>query len=161
MMTDVLGPDYHRALEYATIIHAAQVRKGTGTAYITHPVAVAELVVSDGGTETAAIAALLHDAVEDQGGRRRLDDIERRFGARVAEIVAGCSEWIQERHQKSADEPSWEEPAMLDRFSASPKQILWYHRSLVEAFRGRGSAALHAELERTVAELEARIQTDE
>lgn len=102
-----LSPAHEAALEYATTIHAAQVRKGTDTPYITHPIAVAELVLNDGGTETEAIAALLHDAVEDQGGRRRLDDIERRFGARVAEIVAGCSEWIEEPDQTSADKPSW------------------------------------------------------
>jgi predicted RNase H-like nuclease len=102
-----LGEAYHAALEYATIIHAAQVRKGTDTPYIEHPIAVAGLVLEHGGTETEAIAALLHDAVEDQGGRRRLDDIERRFGARVAEIVAGCSDWIQEPGQSEADEPSW------------------------------------------------------
>ncbi len=102
-----LGEAYHAALEYATIIHAAQVRKGSDTPYVEHPIAVAELVVEHGGTETEAIAALLHDAVEDQGGRRRLEDIEHRFGARVAEIVAGCSDWIQEPGQSEADEPSW------------------------------------------------------
>lgn len=102
-----LGDAYYAALEYATIAHAAQVRKGTTRPYIEHPIAVAELVMEDGGTETEAIAALLHDAVEDQGGRRRLDDIERSFGGRVAEIVAGCSEWIEEPHQTPADKPSW------------------------------------------------------
>lgn len=101
------SPAYEAALDYATVVHAAQVRKGTDTPYITHPVAVAELVVRDGGTEVDAIAALLHDTVEDQGGRRRLDDIERRFGPRVAQIVAGCSEWIEEPDQTSADKPSW------------------------------------------------------
>src|SRR5688500_16203301 len=104
------SPAYEAALEYATIAHAAQVRKGSDTPYITHPCAVAEPVRQDGGTEAEAIAALLHDAVEDQGGRRRLDDIERRFGPRVADIVAGCSEWIQEPHQSSADKPSWRDP---------------------------------------------------
>lgn len=91
-----LAPDYARALDYAQIIHVAQLRKGTDTPYITHPIAVAELVLEHGGSESEAVAALLHDAVEDQGGRLRLNDIERRFGERVAEIVAGCSEWIQE-----------------------------------------------------------------
>jgi predicted RNase H-like nuclease len=101
------GPDYQGALEYATITHAAQVRKGTDTPYIEHPKAVAELVLDHGGTETEAIAALLHDAVEDQGGRRRLDDIEQRFGPDVARIVAGCSDWIREPDQSASDEPSW------------------------------------------------------
>ncbi|MEP7378010.1 MAG: DUF429 domain-containing protein [Chloroflexota bacterium] len=105
--TGALGPAYRAALEYATIAHAAQVRKGTDTPYITHPVAVAELVLRDGGTETEAVAALLHDTVEDQGGRRRLDDVEHRFGWRVAQIVAGCSEWIQEPGQGPDDKPDW------------------------------------------------------
>lgn len=188
-----LGPDYARALEYATIIHAAQIRKGTDTPYIEHPVAVAELVLEHGGTETEAIAALLHDAVEDQGGRRRLDDIERRFGARVAKIVAGCSDWIREPHQSASDEPSWCErkraaltniaaetdestlrvsladkvhnarsivadlradgASMLTRFSAAPTDLVWYYRGLVEAFRERGSGALHGELVSAVAEM--------
>jgi predicted RNA-binding Zn-ribbon protein involved in translation (DUF1610 family) len=101
--------NYDRALAYAHAAHAGQLRKGTSTPYISHPIAVAELVRQHGGTQTEAIAALLHDTVEDQGGRARLDDIEQRFGARVAQIVAACSEWIEEPHQTSADKPSWDE----------------------------------------------------
>jgi (p)ppGpp synthase/HD superfamily hydrolase len=104
-----LGPDYERALDYAHVIHVPQVRKGTDIRYIEHPVAVAKLVLERGGTETEAIAALLHDAVEDQGGRRRLEDIRQRFGERVAQIVEGCSEWIMEPHQTEKDKPPWRE----------------------------------------------------
>lgn len=60
-----------------------------------------------GGSEEEAVAALLHDAVEDAGGQRRLDDIAHRFGSRVASIVAGCSEWIQQPDQSDDDKPSW------------------------------------------------------
>src|SRR4051812_37077381 len=102
-----LGPTFHAALEYAQVVHAAQVRKDTDIPYVRHVLAVAELVVDDGGDEIEAIAALLHDAAEDQGGRLRLNDIEHRFNTRVAEIVEGCSEWIEEPDQGSADKPSW------------------------------------------------------
>jgi (p)ppGpp synthase/HD superfamily hydrolase len=103
------GGDYDRALAYATAAHAGQLRKGTSTPYIVHPLGVAELVLKHGGSEVEAIAALLHDTVEDQGGRERLEDLQREFGERVAHIVEGCTEWIQEPGQTEADKPPWEE----------------------------------------------------
>ena len=65
--------------------------------YIAHLLGVAGLVLEDGGGEDEAIAALLHDAVEDQGGQPRLDDIRRRFGDRVAAIVRAASDAVPER----------------------------------------------------------------
>ena len=79
-------------MEYATIVHAAQRRKGTDIPYISHLLAVAALVLESGGDEECAIAALLHDAPEDQGGEERLEDIRVRFGERVADIVRQCSD---------------------------------------------------------------------
>jgi (p)ppGpp synthase/HD superfamily hydrolase len=79
-------------LRYATQIHAMQFRKGTMIPYITHLLAVASIVGESGGTETEVIAALLHDAVEDQGGLPRLADIRSRFGDEVAAIVWGCTD---------------------------------------------------------------------
>jgi (p)ppGpp synthase/HD superfamily hydrolase len=67
-------------------------RKGTNIPYISHLLAVAALVIEAGGDEDAAIAALLHDAVEDQGGRAMLDRIRARYGANVADIVEACSD---------------------------------------------------------------------
>ena len=66
--------------------------KGTGIPYLSHLLAVASLVIEDGGDECEAIAALLHDVVEDRGGAPRLAEVRERFGGRVAAIVVGCSE---------------------------------------------------------------------
>jgi (p)ppGpp synthase/HD superfamily hydrolase len=88
----VLTDRFDRALLYATHAHGGQVRKGTSTPYIAHLLAVAATVLEYGGSEDLAIAALLHDAVEDQGGPPRLSDIRNRFGDRVADIVRSCSD---------------------------------------------------------------------
>jgi (p)ppGpp synthase/HD superfamily hydrolase len=88
----MLGAQFEEALTYATQVHAAQRRKGGDVPYVAHLLGVASLVLEDGGGEQEAIAALLHDAVEDQGGAERLADIRARFGDEVAEIVAGCSD---------------------------------------------------------------------
>jgi (p)ppGpp synthase/HD superfamily hydrolase len=85
---------FDRALLYATHIHGGQVRKGTSVPYIAHLLAVAATVLEYGGSEDVAIAALLHDAVEDQGGEPRLADIRNRFGDRVADIVRACSDSV-------------------------------------------------------------------
>jgi (p)ppGpp synthase/HD superfamily hydrolase len=71
-------------------------RKGTQTPYIAHLLAVAALVLEDGGDEDQAIAALLHDAVEDQGGVRTLEEIQRRYGDQVAEIVVACTDAFED-----------------------------------------------------------------
>lgn len=84
---ELLGDRFERALIYATRLHREQRRKGSGTPYAAHLLGVASLVLEDGGSEDEAIAALLHDAAEDQGGRAQLDEIEREFGSRVAHIV--------------------------------------------------------------------------
>lgn len=88
----MLGDRFERALQHANRLHAAQTRKGTGIPYVSHLLSVAAIVLEDGGDEDEAIAALLHDAVEDQGGRPTLDEIRSVFGDRVAEIVEGCSD---------------------------------------------------------------------
>ena len=85
---------FDRALLYATHVHGGQVRKGTSVPYIAHLLAVAATVLEYDGCEDMAIAALLHDAVEDQGGEPRLSDIRNRFGARVADIVRSCSDSV-------------------------------------------------------------------
>ena len=66
----LLGPRFASALGYAATLHATQLRKGTKTPYISHLLAVAALAIEDGANEDEAIAALLHDAIEDQGGPR-------------------------------------------------------------------------------------------
>lgn len=95
-MTDatVLTDRFDRALLYATHVHGGQVRKGTPIPYIAHLLAVSATVLEYDGSEDVAIAALLHDAVEDQGGEPRLSDIRNRFGDRVADIVRSCSDTV-------------------------------------------------------------------
>jgi (p)ppGpp synthase/HD superfamily hydrolase len=73
-------------------LHREQHRKGTKTPYISHLIAVASLVLEAGGDEDMAIAALLHDAIEDQGEKISLEQIEARFGSRVARIVHDCTD---------------------------------------------------------------------
>ena len=91
-MERLLGARFEDALAYASRLHADQVRKQTDIPYVSHLLAVCALVLEDGGDEDEAIAALLHDAVEDQGGALTLAEIRRRFGERVADIVDGCSD---------------------------------------------------------------------
>ena len=88
----ILTERFRRAFVHAADAHANQVRKGTEIPYVSHLMAVASLVLENGGTEDEAIAALLHDAVEDQGGAKRLELIRSEFGEGVATIVAGCTD---------------------------------------------------------------------
>jgi len=83
---------FEQALIFATRKHAGQIRKGTGTPYISHLLSVAALVLEAGGNEDLAIAALLHDVVEDCGGAPMLKEVHRRFGKRVAVVVEGCTD---------------------------------------------------------------------
>jgi len=87
-----LSPHFEKALTYATRIHGGRLRKKTRIPYIAHILGVAAIAMEYGANETEAIAALLHDAVEDCGGAKRLRDIERKFGKKVARIVAGCTD---------------------------------------------------------------------
>ena len=87
-----LGARFERALLFATRKHAGQHRKGTTVPYVAHLLGVASLVLEAGGDEDLAIAALLHDVVEDCGGAPMLKEIRRRFGERVAHVVDGCTD---------------------------------------------------------------------
>ncbi|MBN2361318.1 MAG: HD domain-containing protein [Deltaproteobacteria bacterium] len=91
-----LSEKFDQALLHASRLHRQQVRKTTRVPYVSHLLAVASLVLEHGGDEEEAIAALLHDAVEDQGGLPTLEQIRSLFGDRVADIVRGCSDaWTQ------------------------------------------------------------------
>jgi (p)ppGpp synthase/HD superfamily hydrolase len=91
------------ALQFASGLHHSQCRKGTPIPYISHLMAVSALVLEAGGDEDLAIAALLHDAVEDQGGPPTLLTIRRMFGDRVANVVMECSDTDRE------PKPPWRE----------------------------------------------------
>ena len=86
---------FEDALVYAHQLHARQKRKGTHIPYIAHLLAVTAIVIENGGTEDEAIAALLHDAVEDQGGSKTREAIRQRFGEKVAIIVDGLTDTDQ------------------------------------------------------------------
>jgi (p)ppGpp synthase/HD superfamily hydrolase len=90
--TPKLTTRFDDALAYAAELHRAQERKGSGIPYVGHLLSVASLVIEGGGTEDQAIAGLLHDAVEDQGGAPTLAVIRERFGDDVARIVEECSD---------------------------------------------------------------------
>lgn len=87
-----LGRRFEQALLFAIRKHAGQTRKGTPIPYIAHLLGVAGLVLEAGGDEDLAIAALLHDVVEDCGGAPMLREVRRHFGKRVAHVVAGCTD---------------------------------------------------------------------
>jgi (p)ppGpp synthase/HD superfamily hydrolase len=170
---------FEDALVYAVRLHARQLRKGTDVPYASHLLGVASIALEFGAGEDEAIAALLHDAVEDQGGAAALAEIRARFGDAVAEIVAGCSD------SEVIPKPPWRErkqaylahiaeapastrlvsaadklhnarainadrrrvgPDIWKRFNSSREDLLWYYRSLVEAFRAAGGGPLIEEL---------------
>lgn len=114
----ILTKRFDDALDYAAIVHRNQRRKGTDVPYFSHLMAVASLVLENGGDEDEAIAALLHDAAEDQGGRRELDQIRQRFGDRVAAIVEACSDSLV---RNPAEKAPWHERKIA------------YHRQLLES----------------------------
>ena len=112
----VLTERFNRALVYAARLHAGQFRKGSTRPYIAHLLGVTSIVLNHGGDEDEAIAALLHDGPEDQGGLKTLREIRKKFGARVARIVDACTDtyedpkppWLERkknylRHLRHAD----------------------------------------------------------
>ena len=171
------------AFRYAAKLHASQPRKGIDIPYISHLMAVAAIVLEQGGDDDQTVAALLHDAIEDHpdDGRTR-DTIRARFGDRVATLVEACTD--ADTHPK----PPWGErkerylehlpqaPRALadklhnarailadhravgervwERFNVSKQATLWYYRALADAFARLEPGHLTAEFERVVAELE-------
>jgi (p)ppGpp synthase/HD superfamily hydrolase len=96
-----LSENFDDALVYASRLHRGQVRKGSGVPYVAHLMSVSSRVIIAGGSEVQAIAGLLHDAAEDQGGQATLDHIEKRFGTPVARIVSDCTDsWVEQK-------PAW------------------------------------------------------
>ena len=99
----LLSQRYADALAFSFAAHREQARKGSHVPYFAHLIGVSSLVMEYGGDEDQAIAALLHDAAEDQGGHAMLAQIEARFGSTVSEIVRGCSDSLE------ATKPPWRE----------------------------------------------------
>jgi (p)ppGpp synthase/HD superfamily hydrolase len=109
------------ALGYAAELHMHQRRKGKGQPYVGHLLGVAAIVIQHGGGEDEVIAALLHDAVEDQGGLPRLDEIREKFGERVARIVDGCTD----SYEVSGEKRDWGERkrAYIEKVAHEPEDV--------------------------------------
>jgi (p)ppGpp synthase/HD superfamily hydrolase len=139
-----LSPLFDEALVWASRLHGAQERKGSGVPYVAHLLGVASIALEYGAGEDEAIAALLHDAVEDQGGAPVLARIRQRFGDQVAAIVEGCTDTDQ------MPKPPWRArkeayvahvrhaPASVRLVSASDK--LYNARSILADYRVHGDA---------------------
>lgn len=116
-----------RAVDYARRLHV-ETRKGTEIPYMAHLLGVASLVMGEAGgaipvTEEMVIAAILHDTVEDHGGKPRLDDVKKAFGANVARMVEGLSDTLAEDHNKKE---GWEKRkvAYLKKLHDEPEEVL-------------------------------------
>lgn len=123
----LLSERFTKAVDYARQLHT-EFRKGTRIPYMAHLLGVASLVLSEAGgkvpvIEDMVIAALLHDTVEDHGGRRTLHEVEARFGANVARMVEGLSDTLAEDHDKKE---GWEQrkETYLTRLKVEPLDVL-------------------------------------
>ena len=134
------------SIALAQEVHGDQRRTGTEIPYMAHLLVVTGLVLEDGGDEDQAIAAMLHDSVEDGGGRPILESIDQTFGPRVAAIVEGCSDsvdgdpcepWIERKRRYLAHLPAVEDDAIL-RVALADK--VHNARSIVRDYREEGEA---------------------
>jgi len=118
-MTSILTARFEDALVFTAQLHAQQYRKGSQIPYIAHLLSVSALVIEAGGDDDLAIAALFHDAVEDQGGLETLVKIRQRFGNRVADIVDSCSD------SYTMPKPAWKtrKENYLDKLQTSSKDV--------------------------------------
>ena len=109
-------PRVTQAFALAEKLHAGQTRKGSAIPYITHLMAVAAIVGENGGNEDQIVAALLHDTVEDQGGRAMLEEIRNQFGKTVASLVEACTDAFER------PKPPWKQRKLdfLARIPAAP-----------------------------------------
>jgi (p)ppGpp synthase/HD superfamily hydrolase len=103
----ILTQQYSAALVYCAEIHAGQRRKGGSTPYLAHLLSVSALVLEDGGDESEAIAALLHDSLEDQPDKTSREEIQRRFGERVLNLVVACTDTPPD--YRGGPKPPWRE----------------------------------------------------
>ena len=137
-----LGQSFARALSFAFEQHSSQRRKGSGVPYVAHLLGVCSLALEHGADENEAIAALLHDAVEDQGGAKMLHRIHQEFGEGVASIVEGCTDtdlqpkppWRQRKEAYLAHLP--QAPASVRLVSAADK--VYNARSILRDYRQIG-----------------------
>ena len=117
---------FDNALQFAHGVHRSQPRKDTTIPYVSHLLSVAGLVLESGGDEDLAIAALLHDAVEDaedMSGEEMSDRIRAKFGDRVADIVDGCSD---AKSSPGGSKPPWRsrKEAYLEHLRSASNDVL-------------------------------------
>ena len=178
--TPKLTGQFSKALVYAELKHHNQVRKGGDIPYVGHLLTVAGLVINDGGSEAQAIAALLHDAVEDQGGpvarivdecsdtdaepkppwlerkQRYIDHLaevgEDTLLVSVADKLDNARSMLRDYHEHG--------PSLWERFTVKdPHDHLWYYGELLKAYRARGcSSWMVEELDRVVEELKRLVE---
>ena len=144
-----VGKRFREALAWAAELHEDQFRKGGEIPYVSHLIGVAAIVLEHGGDEDEAIAALLHDSLEDQAHKISEGEIARRFGARVEQIVIACTDGDPEE-QRSRDHAQWfsrkekyiaevaTKPAGAILVSMADK--LYNARSILEDYRELGEA---------------------
>lgn len=151
-----LSDRFLAAVALAQEVHGGARRSGTEIPYLAHLLVVTGLVLEDGGDEDQAIAAMLHDAVEDGGGRPLLTRIEHRFGPRVAGIVANCSDnldgepdatWIERKRRYLAHLPTVTDDASLRVMLADKVHNV---RSIVRDYRQEGHTLWNRFGQRTV-----------
>lgn len=140
----MLSVRFTEAFTFATQLHVSQTRKGGEVPYIAHLLGVASIALEYGASEDEAIAALLHDAIEDQGGVTTREEIRRRFGETVTAIVDGCTDsdttpkppWRQRKEAYLAHLPT--ASASVRLVSASDK--LYNAWSILKDYRLLGEA---------------------
>jgi (p)ppGpp synthase/HD superfamily hydrolase len=130
---NMLTDRFDHALAYASRIHRDQTRKGTAIPYISHLMGTAAIALENGADEDQAIAALLHDAVEDQGGADRLIDVRARFGERVAKIVEHCTD------TDVVPKPAWRERKEAYIASLAHKPVASLEVSLADKTHNAGA----------------------
>ncbi|MEG4006461.1 HD domain-containing protein [Microcoleus sp. Pol11C1] len=138
----ILSNRFSEALTYAAELHATQLRKGSGVPYIAHLLGTASIALEYGANEDEAIAALLHDAIEDRGGPTSREAIRHRFGDTVTAIVDGCTD------SDETPKPPWRQrkQAYIDRISTASGSVrlvsaadkLYNVRSILKDYRQLG-----------------------
>lgn len=142
-----VGKRFRDALAWASELHEDQSRKGGGIPYIAHLLSVASIVLEHGGSEDVAIAALLHDTLEDQAHKIGEGEIRARFGDHVQHLVEACSDGTPEEQKDKRHAPWFARKEKyiadiaskpLEALMVSMADKLHNARSILEDYRAEG-----------------------